>query len=309
VTASADGQLIERFLEMLVAERGAAANTVAAYRRDLEHASGHLAGRRSSLAAAADDDLRGYLRTLHRAAMAPTTSARRLSALRQFYGFLHGEGLRADNPTTVLDAPKRARPLPKILSEAEVERLFQAIASRTGPEAIRLACLLELLYGAGLRVSELVGLPYPPTEGDPRLLLVRGKGDKERVVPLHDAAIAALNAYREVRAAFFPKGAKASRWLFPSRSKEGHLTRARFHQMLDALAVEAGLDPAKISPHVLRHAFATHLLEGGADLRAVQRMLGHADIATTQIYTHVLQDRLRSLVTAHHPLAKVKPAR
>jgi integrase/recombinase XerD len=309
VSAAADERLVERFVEMLVAERGAAANTVAAYRRDLEDASSHLAARQSSLAEATEADLRDYLRALHRARRAASTSARRLSALRQFYGFLHGEGLRGDNPTTVLDAPKRARPLPKILSEAEVERLFQAVARREGPEAIRLACLVELLYGAGLRVSELVGLPYPPTEGDPRLLLVRGKGDKERVVPLHDAAIAALRAYEAVRSHFLPKGGKTSRWLFPSRSREGHLTRARFHQLLDDLAVEAGIDPARISPHVLRHAFATHLLEGGADLRAVQRMLGHADIATTQIYTHVLEDRLRNLVTAHHPLAKVKPAR
>lgn len=309
MSAAADARLIDRFLEMLVAERGAAANTVDAYRRDLEHASTHLAGKHASLATASDTDLRGYLRALHRAGMAPTTSARRLSALRQLFGFLHGEGLRADNPTTVLDAPRRARPLPKVLSEAEVERLFEAIARRDGPEAIRLACLLELLYGAGLRVSELVGLPYPPVEGDPRLLRVRGKGDKERMVPLHDAAIAALRAYEAVRGRFLPKGAKVSRWLFPSRSKAGHLTRARFHQLLDAVAVEAGIDPARVSPHVLRHAFATHLLAGGADLRAVQRMLGHADIATTQIYTHVLEDRLRQLVTAHHPLAKAKPAR
>lgn len=309
MSAAADARLIERFLEMLMAERGAAANTVDAYRRDLEHASTHLAGRRASFATATDSDLRGYLRALHRAGMAPTTSARRLSALRQFFGFLHGENLRADNPTTVLDAPKRARPLPKVLSEAEVERLFEAVARRDGPDAVRLACLLELLYGAGLRVSELVGLPYPPTEGDPRLLRVRGKGDKERIVPLHDAAIAALRAYEAVRSHFLPKGARTSRWLFPSRSKAGHLTRARFHQLLDAVAIEAGIDPARISPHVLRHAFATHLLAGGADLRAVQRMLGHADIATTQIYTHVLEDRLRQLVTAHHPLAKAKPAR
>lgn len=309
MSAAADGPLIDRFLEMLVAERGAAANTVEAYRRDLEHASAQLATRHASLAVASDTDLRGYLRVLHRAGMAPTTSARRLSALRQFFGFLHGEGLRTDNPTTVLDAPKRARPLPKILSEAEVDRLFQAVARRDGPEAARLACLLELLYGAGLRVSELVGLPYPPTEDDPRLLRVRGKGDKERVVPLHEAAIAALRAYAAVRGHFLPKGAKTSRWLFPSRSKEGHLTRARFHQLLDALATEADIDPSRISPHVLRHAFATHLLAGGADLRAVQRMLGHADIATTQIYTHVLDDRLRNLVATHHPLAKAKPAR
>ena len=303
MSAAADDGLIDRFVEMLVAERGAAANTVSAYRRDLEDASAHLATRRNSLSAATDADLRGYLRSLHRASRAPSTAARRLSALRQFYGFLHGEGLRADNPTTVLDAPKRGRPLPKILSEAEVDRLFQAVARREGPEAIRLACLVELLYGAGLRVSELVGLPYPPTEGDPRLLLVRGKGDKERVVPLHDAAIAALRAYQEARAHFLPKGAKTSRWLFPSRSREGHLTRARFHQLLDGLAIDAGIDPARISPHVLRHAFATHLLAGGADLRAVQRMLGHADIATTQIYTHVDAARLVALVNERHPLA------
>lgn len=296
--------LIDRFLEMLLAERGAAANTVLAYRRDLEHLAEYLGTGDAALATASEGDLRAYMRALHAARLAPATAARRRSALRQFFGFLHGERVRQDDPAAALDAPRRQRSLPKILGQDEVARLFDAAAGHTGPEGRRLVCLLELIYSAGLRVSELVGLPYPPIEGHARLLVVRGKGGKERLVPLHDAALAALGAYLEVRSSFLPKETGASRWLFPSRARQGFLTRARFFQMLDALAVEAGLDPAKVSPHVLRHAFATHLLEGGADLRAVQRMLGHADIATTQIYTHVVEDRLKALVAQHHPLSR-----
>ncbi len=297
------GGLIDRFLEMQLAERGAAGNTVTAYRRDLEHLADYLQRADISLQSVSEADLRTYMRDLHRSGSAPATAARRRSAFRQFYAFLHGEGLRNDDPAAGLDAPRRARSLPKILSPDEVLRLFDAAAAHQGPEGRRLVCLLELVYCAGLRVSELVGLPYPPTDRDARLLIIRGKGDKERLVPLHDAALAALGAYLEVRSHFLPGAAKASPWLFPSRARQGFLTRARFFQMLDTLALEAGLDPAKVSPHVLRHAFATHLLEGGADLRAVQRMLGHADIATTQIYTHVVEERLKALVNQHHPLA------
>jgi len=298
------GGLIDRFLEMLLAERGVAGNTVIAYRRDLQHLADFLQQAGLSFPSASEDDLRAYMRELHRTGSAPATAARRRSAFRQFFAFLHGEGIRSDDPAAGLDAPRRARTLPKVLSADEVICLFDAAAMHGGPEGRRLVCLLELVYCAGLRVSELVGLPYPPTDRDARLLIIRGKGGKERLVPLHDAALAALGAYLEVRPHFLPAAVKTSPWLFPSRARQGFLTRARFFQMLDTLALEAGLDPARVSPHVLRHAFATHLLEGGADLRAVQRMLGHADIATTQIYTHVVEERLKALVNQHHPLAR-----
>lgn len=292
---------VEAFLEMLVAERGVSKNTLDAYRRDLADAGGWLTGRRRSLAAADSDDLRGYLDGLERAGMAARTAARRLSALRQYYRFLYADGHRTDDPTTVLDAPRQGRPLPKILSEAEVDALLDAARDVDGPEGVRLVCLLEVLYATGLRVSELVGLPFAAVARDPRVLLVRGKGDKERMVPLTDAAMAAIADYKAVRGAFVI--GKTSVFLFPSRSAEGHLTRRRFGQLLDDVAVEAGIDPGRVSPHVLRHAFATHLLDHGADLRSVQQMLGHADISTTQIYTHVLAERLRALVESHHPLA------
>lgn len=293
---------VEAFLEMLVAERGVSKNTLDAYRRDLADAGGWLTGRRRSLAAADSDDLRGYLDGLERAGMAARTAARRLSALRQYYRFLYADGHRTDDPTTVLDAPRQGRPLPKILSEAEVDALLDAARDVDGPEGVRLVCLLEVLYATGLRVSELVGLPFAAVARDPRVLLVRGKGDKERMVPLTDAAMAAIADYKAVRGAFVI--GKTSAFLFPSRSAEGHLTRRRFGQLLDDVAVEAGIDPGRVSPHVLRHAFATHLLDHGADLRSVQQMLGHADISTTQIYTHVLAERLRALVESHHPLAQ-----
>lgn len=293
---------VEAFLEMLVAERGVAKNTLDAYRRDLADAGGWLRGRGRSLGLADSDDLRGYLGELERAGMAPRTAARRLSALRQFYRFLYADGHREDDPTTVLDAPRRGRPLPKILSEAEVDALLDTARDLDGPEGLRLVCLLEVLYATGLRVSELVGLPYAAVARDPRVLLVRGKGGKERMVPLTDAAMAAIAEYKAVRGVFIV--GKASSFLFPSRSAEGHLTRRRFGQLLDDVAVEAGIDRGRVSPHVLRHAFATHLLDHGADLRSVQQMLGHADISTTQIYTHVLTERLRALVESHHPLAQ-----
>jgi integrase/recombinase XerD len=235
--------------------------------------------------------------------MAPRTAARRLSALRQFHRFLNGEGVRPDDPTAALDSPRQGRPLPKYLSEAEVDALLVASRARPGPDGVRLVALLELLYATGLRVSELVGLPLAAIARDRRLLSVRGKGNKERLVPLSEPAREALAAWLPLRQAALGPGSM-SRWLFPSRSRQGHLTRHRFGQLLKELAIAAGLDPAKVSPHVLRHAFATHLLAHGADLRSVQRLLGHADISTTQIYTHVLEDRLRALVHEHHPLAK-----
>jgi len=293
---------IEAFLEMLLAERGAAANTIAAYGRDLADAAAWCARRGVDLAAADTKHLRSYLQAMAGQGLAASTAARRLSCLRQFFRFLYAEGTRSDDPAEALDAPRRARSLPKILSEAEVDALLAAARRRDGPEGLRLLALLELLYASGMRVSELVALPFPPRADDPRFLLVRGKGNKERLVPLSEPAILALEAYLAVHGQFLKQG-QASRWLFPSRGASGHLTRLRVNQLLDALAVAAGIDPRRVSPHVLRHAFASHLLAHGADLRAVQQMLGHADIATTQIYTHVLEERMQRLVQQHHPLA------
>lgn len=291
------------FFEMLAAERNAAANTLSAYRHDLEDASVFLAKRRHSLAAADPDDLRAYLGFLADNDLSPRTQARRLSALRQFYRFLVEDGRRKDDPTAALDAPKLGRPLPKLLSEAEMEALIEICRGLDGAEGARLLAMIELLYATGLRVSELVKMPVAVMLRDQPFLTVRGKGGKERLVPLNPPAKAALSAYLQLRPRFLAEGA-ASPFLFPSRGKEGHLTRQRFGQMLKEIGLKAGIDPARISPHVLRHAFATHLLDHGADLRSLQKMLGHADIATTQIYTHVQQDRLKTLVETHHPLAK-----
>lgn len=295
---------LEAFLEMLVAERGAAANTIDSYRRDLADCALFLERRGGAIALddANSDDLRAYLKQLDAAGMAPTTAARRLSALRQFFRFLYSEGLRDNDPSSVLDSPQRGRPLPKILQEDEVDRLLAAAAARRGAEGRRLEALVELCYATGMRVSELVGLPLAAVARDPRVLIVRGKGNRERMVPLGDSARRAVKRYLDERVRFLPKSG-VSPWLFPGRGG-GHLTRHRFAQLLKELAVEAGIDHRRVSPHVLRHAFASHLLHHGADLRAVQQMLGHADISTTQIYTHVLDERLRRLVAEHHPLAK-----
>jgi integrase/recombinase XerD len=296
---------LDAFLEMLAAERGAARLTIAAYRGDLLDVAQFLAARGVDLAAAGAELLHAYLAAEATRRLRPRSLARRLSALRQFYKFLIAEGVRADDPTSGLDAPRLGRPLPKILSEAEIESLLSAAAAWPGDEGVRLRCLLELLYATGLRVSELVALPLAAGRKDPRFLLVRGKGGKERVVPLNDPARAALAAWLDCRASFLPEGGQ-SRWLFASRGGSGHLTRQRCGQLLKQLALAAGLDPQRLSPHVLRHAFASHLLDHGADLRSVQQMLGHADIATTQIYTHVQTDRLRRLVETAHPLARRK---
>lgn len=285
---------------MLSVERGAAANTLDSYRRDLTHFSDFLGG---DVAAAAGDDIRAYLDNLHQAGMAASTAARRLSALRQFYRFLYAEGVRADDPSKAIDSPRRRRPLPKILSEDEVDLLLQAARERPGPEGVRLVALMEVLYATGLRVSELVSLPYPAVHGDQRYLVVRGKGDRDRIVPLGHPALVAMTQYELVRKRFIRRP-EDGKWFFPSRSKGGHLTRQRFSQLVKQLAADAGVAPSKVSPHTLRHAFASHLLANGADLRAVQKMLGHADISTTQIYTHVLQERLRNLVETRHPLSR-----
>jgi integrase/recombinase XerD len=298
---AADLRLLETFREMLSAERGAAANTLDSYGRDLGDLSRFLSGRSSNLARAQAEDLRAYVGALAAAGRSPRTAARRLSALRQFYRFLFTEGLRGDDPASGLDAPRRGRSLPKLLSEAEVERLLETARAHEGAEGVRLLALVELLYATGLRVSELVRLPLDAVARDPKVLIVRGKGERERLVPLSEPARAATAAFLGVRDRFLADG-RDSRWLFPSRGASGHLTRHRVGQLLKDLALAAGIDPARVSPHVLRHAFASHLLDHGADLRSVQKMLGHADISTTQIYTHVLDERLKALVRDHHPL-------
>lgn len=295
--------ILGAFFEMLAAERSAAANTMAAYRRDLEDLRMYLLACKSSLGSAHAEDLRGYLRSLASNSLSPRTQARRLSALKQFYRFLVEDNQRSDDPTASLEAPKLGRPLPKLLSEEQMTALLNVCAALEGAEGARLLAMIELLYATGLRVSELVRLPISVVMRDQPFLTVRGKGGKERLVPLNAPARAALNAYLAYRNDFL-RGMPSSPFLFPSRGKVGHLTRQRFGQMLKEISLKAGIDPSRVSPHVLRHAFATHLLDHGADLRSLQKMLGHANISTTQIYTHVQQDRLRSLVEAHHPLAK-----
>jgi integrase/recombinase XerD len=296
---------LEAFLEMLAAERGAARLTLAAYRSDLLDLSGFLARRGLTLDSVDAAGLHDYLSAAATRRLAPRTLARRLSAIRQFYRFLLTDGMRGDDPSSGLDAPRLGRSLPKILSEAEVTRLIAAAAAWPGEEGVRLRAILELLYATGLRISELTTLPLAAAQRDPRFMLVRGKGGKERMVPLSPPSRQTLAAYLTVRAHFLPEGG-ASRFLFPSRGRDGFLTRQRCGQLLKELALAAELDPARLSPHVLRHAFASHLLDHGADLRSVQQMLGHADIATTQIYTHVQGDRLRRLVETAHPLARRK---
>ncbi|MGE5546704.1 MAG: site-specific tyrosine recombinase XerD [Solirubrobacterales bacterium] len=292
----------EAFLEMMSVERGASANTLDAYRRDLADLGTFLKRRGREVVAATEEDVATYLRHLADAGMATRTQARRLSCLRQFYGFAYAEGWRRDDPTSRLDGPRLGRPLPKVLTEAEVEALLAAARALKPPQAEMTTALLELLYATGLRVSELVGLPFATLARDPEMIVVRGKGSKERMVPLSRPAREAVAAWLAVRAQLL--GRKASKWLFPSHARSGHLTRAGFAQMLLKVGMHAGIDPRRLSPHVLRHAFATHLLAHGADLRVVQEMLGHADIATTEIYTHVLDEPKTRLVQLHHPLAR-----
>ena len=287
---------------MMAAERGAAANTLEAYRRDLSDFASFQARRGRPIEAADAKNIRDYLAALRGRGRTPATRARRLSVLRQFYEFLFAEGVRDDDPAQGIDAPKLGQPLPKYLGEADVEALIGAAAGVAGPEDKRLQVLIEVLYATGLRVSELAGLPLSAISRDGQMLIVRGKGGKERMVPLGDPARNAIGRYLEVRGGFIPAG-RNSAFLFPSSSRAGHLTRASVARKLKALAVAAGIDPKRVSPHVLRHSFASHLLAHGADLRALQQMLGHADISTTQIYTHVLEQRLKNLVETSHPLA------
>lgn len=293
----------ELFLEMLATERGASANTIDSYRRDIEDLDSWLHSKKRTLLAATTIDIRDYLADLDRRGMARTTSARRLSAIKQFYGFLLQEDIRSDDPALNLDAPRPARRLPKYLSVEEVGRLFDQVEKGDSRNHVRMTALLHLLYATGMRVSELVSLPYPALGRDDNFIIIHGKGDKERLVPVNRQALSALQEYLKLRDSFLAPGSH-SKWLFPSRAKEGHLTRQRFGQLLKNLALEAGLPPVKVSPHVLRHAFASHLLANGADLRSLQKMLGHADISTTQIYTHVLDKRLMDLVRQGHPLAE-----
>ena len=305
----ANAALIESFLEMMAAERGSSINTLEAYRRDLVDFAAFASGKKQALVDVETEIVRAYLQKVQRAGYATSTSARRLSSLKQFYKFLFTEGTRPDSPCDALEGPKQVRPLPKVLSEADVDRLMQTarhrVATDPTPEAIRLVALLDMLYASGLRITELVSLPMAAIMGDPRLIFVRGKGGRERMVPISPSARDALQQYLAVRSHHVEKaGVAESPFVFPSRGKAGHLTRIRVSQLLDELAVEAGIDPRRVSPHVLRHAFASHLLNNGADLRSVQQMLGHADISTTQIYTHILEERLQALVRSGHPLAR-----
>ncbi len=298
---------IALFLDMLSAERGASQNTLAAYERDLQMSEQALSRFGKKLQTAQQNDLQTLLGLWSKQGLAASTQARRLSALKQYYRFLQLEELRKDNPAKALSAPKQGRALPKFLSEGEVDVLFEAASGYTGVKDIRLYTMLEILYAGGLRVSELVSLPLAAAGRNDDCLYIRGKGGKERLVPLTGAAVKAIDKWLEIREQTLPKPAfaraRAEKFLFPSSSRQGHITRENFAKLLKSLAMKAGIDASKISPHVLRHAFATHLLARGADLRSIQKLLGHADISTTQIYTHVLDARLRELVTNAHPLA------
>ena len=303
------------FLDMLVAERGAAKNTRDAYERDILDFNKSLKAKDKTLEVATTDDIKDYLEELAERnnvknkgeTTAVRTLARRISALRQFYGFLLTEGKRTDDPTSTIESPKQTRTLPKVLTEDEVNTLIKVAGEPGGPEAIRLVALLEILYATGLRVSELVGLPISAIGQDARFLKVKGKGGRERMAPMSEPARKALKSYTDIRKRFLSPGQKIDEnpWLFPSRTSEsGHLTRQRFAQLLKELARNAEMPEGKVSPHVLRHAFATHLLKHGADLRSVQKMLGHADIATTQIYTQILEDEKQDAVEENHPLSQ-----
>lgn len=307
-SALGENDHVADFLAMLSAERGASANTIEAYGRDLDGFLGFLSDRRVAPLEARADDVQAYVGFLAAEGRAPTSRARHLSAIKQFYRFLVAEDVIALDPTSNLQGPKKQRLLPKVLSIAEVDRLLDASQRQCeGQEgralfrSLRFHCLLELLYATGMRVSELVGLPRGVLRGDARVLIIKGKGGRERMVPLNASARGALDAFLAVSGRF-----DNSEWLFPSNSALGHVTRQGFAQDLKDVAAAAEIAPERVSPHVLRHAFASHLLDRGADLRAVQQLLGHADISTTEIYTHVLQERLKALVNAHHPLAKSK---
>jgi integrase/recombinase XerD len=308
------GARIEAFLEMMSAERGASENTLLSYRRDLEDAAEFMAANGCSIDDSASADLSAYMDDIARRGFAASSQARRLSALRQFYRFLYSEGLRSDDPSGTVDSPRKDRALPKVLGEEEVTRLLERAAYEAADEslsdgqrlgAIRMQVMIELLYATGLRVSELIALPVAVARRDERFFIVRGKGGKERMVPLSGKAREALKVWLDERGK--EPATSESPWLFPAASEGGFLPRQVFARDLKGLAARAGIAAARISPHVLRHAFASHLLQNGADLRVVQQLLGHSDISTTQIYTHVLEKRLVELVSRHHPLADHDP--
>jgi len=311
-----DVKLINLFLDMLAAEQGAGENTLQAYRRDLEDFSEYLARSSQVFATVQTESLRDYLAALDTRGFKSSSVARRLSAMRHLFRFLVNERIRSDDPAAILSGPKRGRGLPKVLSIGDVDRMLTRAKELTQAaessgsrrlRAMRLYCLLEVLYATGLRVSELVSLPRSAARNDARMIVVRGKGSKERLVPLNDASRRAMTEFlaaTEAQAAEKNRNAEPSKWLFPSFGESGHLTRQHFARDLKELAAASGLAPRLVSPHVLRHAFASHLLHNGADLRIVQTLLGHTDISTTQIYTHVVEERLKSLVRDLHPLAE-----
>ena len=326
-----DHQTIEQFIEMMVAERGASANTVDAYQRDLSDFFAFITKKKLALAEVERAHIEQFLSSLSRSGIAARTVARKLSSLRQFFAFLYNEKILTQNPTTTVETPRMGRSLPQTLNANDVTALLDAARGDDSPAGVRLQAMMELLYGAGLRVSELVGLKLSALQVkdggkkvDTDFIVIRGKGDKERLVPVHGKAREALSRYLEVRQVFLSAelgvlsaekksktqhsalGTQNSPYLFPYHRAEGYITRQQFGVMLKELAVKAGLDPEALSPHTLRHSFASHLLEGGADLRVIQELLGHSDISTTQIYTHVAGERLKKLVQENHPLAKKK---
>ena len=303
--------VIEPFLEMMSAERGASRNTLDAYRRDVTQFSEHLSSRNTTFGTCDALDIESYLAALHQRGIAARSVARKISAIKQLFHFLYSERIRADDPTTTLDAPKQPKSLPKMLRTEDVVKLIEGARSSVTAESIRLIAMLELLYASGMRVSELVNMKLSATSAintkgkGVQFISVIGKGRKERLVPIHYKAAKALTQYLDIRRNFL-KEAESSPWLFPAYRKGKPISRQFFAMQLKDLAIKVDIDPEKVSPHVLRHSFASHLLEGGADLRVIQELLGHADISTTQIYTHVQQDKLRKLVEDNHPLSKNK---
>ncbi len=312
--AKVDRRHIENFLDMMAAERGAATNTINSYLRDLEHFASFLLNRQRNIDDAQVEHIRAYLKQMSAQGLATSTIARHLTTLRQFFKFIFDERIRNDDPTNTIDGPILGKTLPKYLVENEINELLKASQDLPGPRGYRMLALLEILYATGVRVSELVTLPTTALSRDGSYIVVLGKGNRERVLPLGEHAIVATSNYLKVRDTFLSNDNKINKkqslaenvYLFPSRGKSGHLTRVRFSQMLKELALIAGLDPRRVSPHVLRHSFASHLLANGADLRSLQKLLGHADISTTQIYTHIQEERLRGLVLNSHPLSDLK---
>lgn len=314
-TNKEDSLLVEQFLEMMIAERSVATDTISAYKRDLQNFLGYCHSEKKNLIRIKRDDIEKFLASLSQSGISAQTIARKLSVLRQIFAFLYSEKQRSDDPTSSVDTPKIPKRLPTTLTQSDIMLLLEAAQTDNSAKGIRLQAMLELMYGAGLRVSELVSLKLSNlqireggTEVDVDFLLVRGKGNKERLVPINDKSRAALSRYLAVRHQFLGNQ-KSSFWLFPYHRAVGYITRQKFGVMLKELAVKANIDPVKFSPHTLRHSFATHLLEGGADLRVIQELLGHSDISTTQVYTHIAGDRLNKLVQEHHPLGKKSKSR